>query len=65
MNEPGPGRGRERPPERGPSLWSRWIFPDRERDSRWLRLLKGFARTGVVVVPLLVLIDLGHVQGWW
>jgi hypothetical protein len=49
-----------------PRSWlERHILPPREGESRLVRELKGFARTGLVVIPVFMVFDVGRSQGWW
>ena len=58
-HEPEGGRPQRR------SWLERHILPPREGESRLVRELKGFARTGLVVIPVFMVFDVGRSQGWW
>lgn len=52
-------------PGRQLSWLERTILPPRKGEHWIVRELKGLARVGIIVIPILLLIDVGRVQGWW
>jgi hypothetical protein len=51
---------------RPPASWlGRHVLPPREGEHWLTRQLKGFARTGLLVIPILIVFEVGRSQGWW
>ena len=51
---------------RRPTSWlERHVLPPREGEHWLTRQLKGFARTGLLVIPVLIVFEAGRSQGWW
>ena len=51
---------------RRPTSWlGRHVLPPRDGEHWLTEQLKGFARTGLVVIPILMVFEVGRSQGWW